>query len=196
MYCELLDHLQSSVIESIWSSTTLECFLAIDERPFVNFCITVTDTCCDTFFITKVKACGCNLYFPQFNKKSRTYVTSDLSIYQLCYHMGSALSGVDREWIASRLGADQEQIESGSNPLSILSLWLAQTHHMTFGSGSSREQIGSGSGVDWEHIGSRSSLTFWASDLLREITWPWEGICSWEQIGSGSGVDPLSTLIG
>ena len=37
---------------------------------------------------------------------------------------------------------------------------LERFNYMTFGSGSSRERIGSGSGADWERIGSGSILTF------------------------------------
>ena len=40
------------------------------------------------------------------NKKSSTYGTSDLSIYQLCYHMGSALSGADQSAHGRGSGAD------------------------------------------------------------------------------------------
>ena len=52
--------------------------------------------------------------------------------------------------------ADQERISSRS----ILSLSLTQRGHMTFGRRSSREGIGRG-----------STLTFWATDWLRQITW-------------------------
>ena len=84
-------------------------------------------------------------------------ITNNQSISQLCYHMrGSAL-----------------RIELGVDPLS--TLWLAQTHHMTFGS---RSPLGSGSGADQEWIGSGSGvdqeqILFWASDWLRQITWEW-----------------------
>ena len=53
-----------------------------------------------------------------FNKKSRTYGTSDLSIHQLCYHM----KGGDYEQIASGLGVDREWIGSGSLLYSLIGL--------------------------------------------------------------------------
>ena len=39
------------------------------------------------------------------------------------------------------------------------------------------DRLGCRLGVDQERIGSRSTLTFWASDWLREITWV-GGVCS------------------
>ena len=84
-------------------------------------------------------------------------------------------------WIRSRSAPRRGSIRSQEriDLLSILSLWLVYTGHMTNGS---RSPLGSRSGADREQIPS----LFRASDWHRQITWLKDLllICSWERIPS------------
>ena len=128
------------------------------------------------------------------NKKSRTYDTSELSI------TFAMISGADREripslfWLRSPPKKPCDLI-GGSNPLPIdtrsalyiLSLWLAETGHRSFGSGLEGDPLLGG------YLLLICSL-FWASDWLRKITWLWSRSGGDPLLGMDplSGVDPLS----
>ena len=119
----------------------------------------------------------------------RKWIPSILSL-SLAYtdHMGAdPLSGVDRERIGSISGADS----------------LGHVMSLSQSEAQNKERIGSGLGVDWEWIGSRSVgicsrstpkresapichvISLSQSEAQNRATWLRERIPSQEQIGSG-----------